>query len=618
MVTRNSRRTAWLGWLGGMFLVAAPILAANPDDADKKSPPPNPAPVGKQAERVEAMEILRDLNVLSNSLKKEKGAAKAPDVVLSLADVLAKVGRPTRTVEKTTFDAAEIDAMLEKSHAAAKVIPAKITGDEEFIRRVSLDVTGKLPTPEQVIQFRHSKDKNKRAVLIDSLLASPDYGVNWGRYWKDVVQFHATPANPGLVRFPKLEDWLGTQLVKNRPWDEIASELITATGNTGENGAAVLTAAHQGQAVELAGEVSRVFLGVQIQCAQCHDHPTDSWKREQFHEFAAFFGGIQARPNRAAEAGPSLDIIDRAGRASYNMPDLKDPQKQIPVQPKFFLASEKSTVPTGLSATQRRALAASYITGQDNPWFAKAFVNRVWYVLLGDGFYNPVDDIGPTRTAHNPEIIDALADAWQKGGYDVRWLFRTILNSRAYQREFRPSTTPAGKTPFAANCPSRLRADQILDALTQALGISFQDAPGTNGKGQPKPAALDAKKVANQAAQLRGGPRGVFNLTFGVDPSIPSEDVLGTIPQALFFMNSPVINGAITRKNATVLADVLAKSPNERAALEALYLRVLARSPTAAEVQTCGKYVASNPNHREAFEDILWVLVNSTEFLSRK
>lgn len=609
-----TRRTIWLGCVGGILLVAGPLLAA-PDDADKNKKS-TPLPVGKQAERGEAMEILRDFNELANSLKKEKGKAASPPQ--SVAEVLSSAGRPKRTIEKTTFESSQIDAMLEKSYATAKVVPAKLTGDEEFIRRVTLDVTGKLPTPEQVIQFRQSKDKNKRAALIDRLLADPDYGVNWGRYWKDVIQFHATPANPGLVRFPKLEDWLGDQLVKNRPWDEIAGDLITATGNTGENGSTVLVAAHQGQAVELAGEVSRVFLGVQIQCAQCHDHPTDSWKREQFHEFAAFFGGIQARRNRAGDAGPSLDIVDRPGRASYSMPDLKDPQKQIPVQPKFFLASEKSTVPAGLSASQRRALAASYITGQDNPWFAKAFVNRVWYVLLGDGFYNPVDDIGPTRTVHNPEVIDALADAWQKGGYDVRWLFRTILNSRAYQREFRASTTSAGKIPFAANCPSRLRADQILDALTQALGIRFQDVPGTNGKGQPKPAAVDAKKVAAQAAQLRGGPRGVFNLTFGVDPSIPSEDILGTIPQALFFMNSPIINGAITRKNNTVLADVLAKSPNERMALEALYLRVLARSPTAAEVQTCGKYIASSPNHREAFEDVLWALVNSTEFLSRK
>ena len=411
MAIRHAKRSAWLGAV--VVAVGSALLAA--DDAGK-TPPPVPSPEGKQAQRVEALEILRDLNELAGSLKGEKGPAKSPGEAMAEVDIVAKIGRPKRTVTKTTLDSAAIDAMLDKTYLAAKVAPAKITGDEEFIRRVTLDVTGKLPTPDQVMSFRKSTDRNKRAVLIDALLASPDYGTNWGRYWKDVIQFHATPANPGLVRFPKLEEWLADQFRKNRPWDEIAAEMITATGGTADNGATVMVAAHAGQAVELAGEVSRVFLGVQIQCAQCHDHPTDAWKRNQFHEFAAFFGGIQTRPNRMAENGPSLEILDKKGRANYSMPDLKDPAKQVPIQPKFFLADARTTLPAGLSATQRRALAASYVTGQDNPWFARAFVNRAWAALLGDGFYNPVDDIGPGRSAHGVEVLDALADAWAEGG----------------------------------------------------------------------------------------------------------------------------------------------------------------------------------------------------------
>jgi len=356
---------------------------------------------------------------------------------------------------------------------------------------------------------------------------------------------------------------------------------------------------------------------VQIQCAQCHDHPTDAWKREQFHEFAAFFGGLQARRNRNAEDGPSLDVLDRPGRVNYRMPDLKDPTKQIPVQPKFFLAEAKDSLPANLPSSQRRLLAASYITAQDNPWFARAFVNRAWYVLLGDGFYNPVDDLGPTRSGHDVEVLNALADAWQKGGYDVRWLFRTILNTKTYQREFRAVATSAGKTPFAANCPSRLRGDQVLDALSEALNIQFPDGPA-RAKGQNKGDAKNEKKVAVAAARLKGETRVRVNQIFGVDPSIPNEDVLGTIPQALYLMNSPVVNRATQAGKGTVLAEILARSPDERAALEALYLRVLARSPTKEEVRTCGKYLRSVGNDKEAFEDILWALVNSTEFLSRK
>src|SRR4029079_19694423 len=144
----------------------------------------------------------------------------------------------------------------------------------------------------------------------------------------------------------------------------------------------------------------------------------------------------------------------------------KEPQKQIPVAPTFFLGKADS-LPQGLTAQERREFAASYVTGQDNPWFAKAFVSRVWYVLMGEGFYNPVDDIGPERTAQAPEVLEALASQWQQGGYDIRWLFRTIMNSRTYQREIRSTYSASGKVPFASNAPSRLRADQILDSLAQ-------------------------------------------------------------------------------------------------------------------------------------------------------
>ena len=157
------------------------------------------------------------------------------------------------------------------------------------------------------------------------------------------------------------------------------------------------------------------------------------------------------------------------------MPDKDNPQKQIPIAPRFFLASSKSksepALPETLAIPERRALAASYVTGQDNPWFARAFINRIWYALMGEAFYEPIDDIGPERTPKAVEVLDPLAEQWQKGGYDIRWLFRTILNTQAYQRRIRSTANEAGKTPFASSCPSRLRADQVYDALVQALAL---------------------------------------------------------------------------------------------------------------------------------------------------
>ncbi|MBX6314302.1 MAG: DUF1549 domain-containing protein [Isosphaeraceae bacterium] len=563
-------------------------------------------------EVAEALAILKDLQAISAAVEQEEAKVVATAKETTNDDLLKRLGRPERKVVKTTFGSAEIDAMIAKALAESKTPPAKLTGDAEFVRRVCLDVTGQLPAPEQVLAFLRNTKPHKRADLIDYLLATPEYAQNWARYWRDVIRYRATVANPRLVNWDRLEGWLAGQFAQNTPWDEIVRQMITATGNTEENGAAVFFAAHMAQPVEVAGEVSRVFLGVQIQCAQCHDHPTDPWKREQFHEFAAFVGGVQAR--RAGKGGtPGFVISDRRGVPRYTMPDLKDPQKSIPVQPKFFLASSEQPLPKDLTSAQRRELLASYITGQDNPWFAKAFVNRVWYTLMGDGFYNPVDDLGPDREANNPEVIDALAQAWQEGGYDIRWLFRTILNTKTYQREFRSVNTAAGKVPFAANNASRLRADQIFDALAHAIGFS----PAAGGR------LLMGKGAAAKGAIAKGqrnlNPRNLFNFLFGVDPSTPNEDVLGTIPQALFLMNSPQINNAIRADaKGSILGEILATHPDNRAALEALYLRVLARRPTADEVKTCGRYLARVGDRREAFEDILWALINTTEFISRR
>jgi len=310
------------------------------------------------------------------------------------------------------------------------------------------------------------------------------------------------------------------------------------------------------------------------------------------------------------------------------MPDKVDPQKQIFVAPKFFLDPRGETLPAGLTAAERLAMAASYVTGQDNPWFARAFVNRVWYVLMGEGFYSPVDDMGPERTAKAPDVLEALASEFQKGGYDIRWLLRTILLSKAYQREVRSTYTASGRTPFAAVCPSRLRSDQILDSLAQVLDLPLEGRataqPATTNKGaaaKKDALAKDLKGVAGKKGANRGGAggaRNLFNNLFGVDPSTPYDDVLGTIPQALYLMNSAQLNNAIRAGGNTVLGRILAANPNNRAALGALYVRVLAREPTSKEVQTCGRYIEKVGNRNEAFEDIFWSLINSTEFITRR
>ena len=180
--------------------------------------------------------------------------------------------------------------------------------------------------------------------LIETLLDSPEYARNWAKYWRDVVKFHSTNENPAQVRFDMLEDWLAKQLQANKPWDEIVTGMITASGQNDENGAVAFPLAYEAQPVEMAGEVSRIFMGVQIQCAQCHDHKTDAWKRRQFHEFAAFFAGSAGRgtSSRRLRASSAVFAVVPQGPRRYTMPDKDNPQKQIPIAPRFFLSSSKS------------------------------------------------------------------------------------------------------------------------------------------------------------------------------------------------------------------------------------------------------------------------------------
>jgi hypothetical protein len=594
--------------------------------------------LGKQAKKAARKKALGEL-----------GAAKAVEVKGPLPS------RPSRTVTPPTLTSAELDGLISQflTKNSPTIEPAPLTSDIEYVRRIYFDLAGRPPTPEQVQSFVQDRSKDKRARLIDTLLSGSDYAHNWAKYWRDVVMFHSTSENPARVRFDMLESWLAQQLQANKPWDDIVTGMITAIGQNDENGAVAFPMAYEAQPVEMAGEVSRIFMGVQIQCAQCHDHKTDAWKRRQFHEFASFFAGTRPRPVTKAAPGqlPVFAVVAQGPRR-YMMPDKDNPNKQIPVAPRFFLSSSKlkpePVFPEALAVPERRSMAASYVTGQDNPWFAKAYINRIWYALMGEAFFEPIDDLGPERTPKAAEVLDPLAEQWQKGGYDVRWLFRTIVNTQAYQRRVRSTANAAGKTPFASSCPSRLRADQVFDALVQALAVPLDangnlipppnrnPGQGKNGKAQAgfgqaqaqtKGAAKKAAEAVGLASQVGkkagalqrpGGPRLLFDRLFGIDPSVANEDVMGTIPQALFLMNGPIVTNRTQARPGTVLGEILSTAANERAALGALYLRVLSRQPTTHEIEICSHYLANVGDRREAFEDIYWSLINMTEFLTRR
>jgi hypothetical protein len=491
--------------------------------------------------------------------------------------------------------------------------------DATFLRRAWLDIVGDIPTPEHVTAFLLDPDPDKRERVVRELLDNPQYGQNWARYWRDVILLRRLEDRAAIVANP-LVVALTEKFNENESWGKIAAEFITATGDVKENGATAIQMAQDGRTEETAAEMSRIFLGIQIQCCQCHDHPYDSWKREQFHEFAAFFPRIAVRPlvtptrrsfEVVADDGPDRprrnpNAEGRRGQAEHYMPDLDDPSAPgTRMQPKFFLSSAK--LQFGTPDAERRRAVARWMT--KNPWFATAFVNRMWAELVGEGFYEPIDDIGPERTPSAPKAVDLLSRHFAESGYDVKWLVQAICATEAYQRESRPRRDVDGN-PFVANVAQPLRSDQLYNALlTAADAEELEQAPNRRRR---RPQMMGGYGRAQTV-------RTQFETAFGYDPSDPRETVTSSIPQALAMMNGVRINLAVRAiGRETVLGRLLDEIPENKPLVEELYLRTLSREPTKEEMKTAIEFVRSTRNRQAAFEDLFWALLNSSEFSHRR
>ncbi len=266
------------------------------------------------------------------------------------------------------------------------------------------------------------------------------------------------------------------------------------------------------------------------------------------------------------------------------------------MQPVFFVNQQSLTF--GSSDAKRRSILAQWITSADDVWFTRAFVNRMWAELVGEPFYDSVDDIGPERPVKAPQTLELLCQGFTERGYDVKWLFETIMSTTAYSRAARPRRDADG-IPFAANCVQRLRADQLANSLQHVFGNDLRGASGPNRKAQG------------------GGQRGLQQ-EFGFDPSENRREVGGSIPQSLVLMNSPQLArlAAVSLQRGD-LSQILKSSATDEAAIRDLYLKILARSPTADEIATCQTYLKSAESAADGYQDIVWALLNSSEFLYR-
>ena len=480
--------------------------------------------------------------------------------------------------------AALIDQHIEARLQADQVPPAELSDDAEFVRRLYLDLHGVIPTRTQAEQFLADPNPAKRARLADELLASPRYG----EYLADVWQAYLMSplADDHHPRSQRLRAWLATRF-NTASWDAIASDLLTATGKMEDNPAVIyLIEGRLPRTVpDLTDLASRYFMGVRLNCAQCHDHPTVQWKQEDFWGMAALFAQIQT-PRRAKQVY-ELGVIDDP---KLTLPSLRDTgaiDGFLPRRPMFLGGQE---MPGG-NDTNRAALA-KWLTSPQNAYFARAMVNRTWWRLFGRGIVHPVDDMHEGNAPTHPQLLNLLARRFIESGFDHKFLTRAIVLSRAYQRTSR--VTDAASAQKQADLFGRmsikvLTAGQLYDSLETIFGPPAK-TPG-----------VDA----------RHGARAEFTQFFGDDADPDPTAYRRGIPHLLRQMNSTQFTG----RNIDALITRL--SASNRAAEDVasdLFLIILSRPPTAAEAGKFKSHLQAAASSQQALGQLAWVLLMTSEF----
>jgi len=505
------------------------------------------------------------------------GPVAVPPLPRSVVDALART----------------VDQHLDRRLSAEKVTPSPIADDAEFVRRVWLDLAGKVPPAERAEAFLASRDSGKRQKLIDELTASPDFA----RHQADIWQALLIPRNSDnrRIAIAPLTKWLEDRFHANRPWDETVKALLIAEGTTADNAATTYYLGHLLMVDRITDNVTRLFLGVQLQCAQCHNHPFTGWKQDEYWGMAAFFTKVRmsGNPRQAIRQGAQLALSETGRGRPARLPESA---RRVP--PKFLQGDAAKIAGDG----PNRPALAEWLAQPKNPYFARAFVNRAWQQVFGQALVNPVDDMHDGHVASHPELLKELADQFAAQKFDVKYLYRALCSSRAYQRTSKPygNNGDAGPELFARMAIKPLTAEQLYDSLVQVLG----DPTEGRGRGRRR----------NVPAQMRGpnaNVRNVFVSFFGNDEgnTDPTEYQAG-IPQVLRLMNGPFTNGAAFR----VLAS-LRYGGGPADVFDQMYLRVLSRLPSAAERdRLLAIYRENSTEPRQLHADVLWALLNSSEF----
>ncbi|APZ92956.1 DUF1549 and DUF1553 domain-containing protein [Fuerstiella marisgermanici] len=483
----------------------------------------------------------------------------------------------------------QLDHLMAKLWEDNGVDPAEPAGDEELLRRVYLDLAGRIPAVTEVRNYLNDKSPNRYVALVERLLMSADFASHLAATYRRFL----IPEGVDLTAFGGVEafdKWLSERFASNDSYDEVVRSLLLAEGRLSRSGPLLFYSAAKLDPDQLASRTSRVFLGMRLECAQCHDHPFEPWSQKDFWSYAAFFARI-SRPQGTLENVSTVMRVRDVERGEVMIPDSDE------VVPPRFLNSA-APVDDG-QADQRRQKLAKWLTGADNPYFPRAAANRVWGQMFGRGIVDPVDDFGVENPPVSPEVLDLLAGHFIRTKFDLRELFRTIALSRAYRLSSGADVQDYLRVNmFAQMNVKTLTAEQVYDCITVAT--------------MPSGAATEGFNVV----RFGNTPRDEFLRQFRT-PSGRQTEYLGGIPQALTLMNGTLIDGATGLASSGLLKSLAAPFFQNKQRIEILYFATLSRQPTASEWELLNEYISedlSGPALQEGLADVLWAVLNSAEF----
>ncbi len=552
------RLTRWRGLVGVSLLSALAILCTQGPSSEAQAQAPAKVPAKAPAVKGKAAEPLRNVPGAGSKLT---------------APALAQI----------------IDREIQRRLAEDSVKPSPVADDAEFLRRIYLDLVGVIPPADKVVAFLDSKVADKRARVVEELLADSRYGRSLAENWTNVMV--PRESNNRRLQSQPLHDWMAKSLNDNKPWDKLVYELVTASGDQDKNGAVTYFIGNP-TVDKITDSVTRLFLGVRLECAQCHNHPFTGWKQTEYWGMAQFFMKVRltANPQQAAKKGISPGIIEDGRKGKKK--GLPESAKIVPA--KFFQAQQPKLNP----AAPYRPVLAKWLCSSSNPFFAQAMVNRTWAHFFGRGIVNPVDDMHEGNPASHPELLAALTEQFKTNGFDVKYLVRAIVNSQTYQRTSRPHAgNEEDPTLFSHMAVRVMSPEQLYDSLTSVVGKLDRRFEGMRKKG------AGGKKGPT-------GPRDQFVSFFRIDEGADPLEYQAGIPQALRLMNSGLLNNT-----TAVVNSAMGKGGNDlRRVVEQLYLMTLSRRPTPEELQRRVQYVAGQPIARNAYSDLVWALLNCSEF----